>query len=327
MASIAYPTSASIRGPWIIDAESLLHLDRVVDSCLTRMTEQRTQDLESAYVSEQTRLIEDGYDGARQETTMKSLRPMIQRRFAEKRNQVTVYLSGGRTAEGRGFEELMNQPHMQDELPRGFAITAEAGLSRISVELSVDKPWDSDLKMSVNSNDQQFALELFGKLQNWATDIQPKRWVKRWANAGAIPKLLSGLFCGFLLALLFVTLTPRPGPSEVKQEARQLAQHGVNSDNQLVALQLLLDLESGYEPQPTPSRHLIPGTQFWIYTAFVATIILILNFPPQGAIGLWAGKDKVNKQQRWCQFVSITIPGFILTFFLLPWLKHLLHTP
>jgi hypothetical protein len=48
MASISYPTKLSVPGPWLLDAANLQDLDRVIDSCLTRMRERREELFTSA---------------------------------------------------------------------------------------------------------------------------------------------------------------------------------------------------------------------------------------------------------------------------------------
>jgi hypothetical protein len=322
MATISNPTTMSLPGPWLLDSKSLGELDDLLDSCADKMRHHRSESIESAvaeklafYTSiEKVGNVSRSYvDNVRQEV-VRSYEFRIDSR------QWTVYLSRGRTAEGAGFKELVSLANVHEEVPRGFAVSTRVARARIEVELG---SWlSSGLTINVSSDDKNLSQELFGKMQNWATELQPKKWLQRWSAYGSL--------VGFLLLLLwFVTLgtallimlIPQPGPNRLMQQAQELARQGVNSSNQAQAIELLLALESGYEPwPPSPSIHRHPSARFWICLLLSLGIILGVRRPPKGAIGIWGGRVIIEKQRNWIQRVSVGLPALLVADILLPWL-------
>ncbi|MGA3161313.1 MAG: hypothetical protein ABSC77_08845 [Terracidiphilus sp.] len=242
------------------------------------------------------------------------------------RRRVVVYMSGGRTADGKTFEELTTLPHASAEIPRGFALRSAIADTEIKIELSLSR-FHRDLEVDVTSDDRDFAQELFGRIENWVSDIQPKRWLQLWLKSDIVSIMATIAMVCCVIWVLVAMLTPIEGPSQVRQQARELVKQGVNSSNEIKALELLLSIESGYEPVRATSVLFHPGPKFWVYFAFVATVILTLRIPPKGAIGIWGGKRVLEWQRRWIRLVSISVPGLLITSFFIPMLMHLLGLP
>ena len=103
-----------------------------------------------------------------------------------------------------------------------------------------------------------------------------------------------------------------------------MAKQGVNPTNEARAIQLLLYMELGYEPVPTPTVRNYPGPQFWVYFFLILAIVIAFRLPPKGAIGIWAGKRSLEWQRGWVRLVSITVPSLLVGSFFVPILLHLL---
>lgn len=328
MASISYPTKLSIPGPWLLDTENLRDLDGVIDSCLIRMRERKEELIDSVTAKKLSMHVPKELSKDDQIKRNDEIRKSVRESYPlniEKRRAV-VYMSGGRSAVGKTFEELTTVPHVKDEIPRGIALRAAIVETEIKVELSLSK-YQGELDVTVASDDEDFALELFGRIENWVSEIQPKRWLQMWIRADIFSFLAT-----FVLILLFalvigIVITPQKGPSPVRQQAVELAKQGVNTSNEASAIQLILSLESGYEPVPAPSVQMRPDPRFWVYFAFVAAVIVTLRIPPKGAIGIWGGKRVLEWQRRWIRFVSISVPGLFVTSFFVPMLMHMLGLP
>ncbi len=319
MAFIEYPTNLEVQGPWLIDAKSLEELDSLMDSCVAKMQELRDREIDAAVTKEMAAYPKISADEARER---------VAERYDPWRGdirRVTAYLTGGRNVAGATFKELILMPTVHNEIVRGFAVKTRIAETEIDVKLGV---WgDSSLTVNVSSRDGDLAQELFGLLQNWVTDIQPKKWRQKWLRFQSIPQMLLIFWVFGCLLTLFFTLLPDAGPSQMKQQARDLAKQGVNSSNQAQAIQLLLSIESGYEPHTSPLVHHYPSYRVWIYLCLVLLILIGLSKPPKGAIGIWDGKRALERQRNWLRIVSVTIPTLVLSAFVVPWISNLMGWP
>jgi len=126
----------------------------------------------------------------------------------------------------------------------------------------------------------------------------------------------------WLLAGFLILIQPTKGKSnsEIRSEARALLDRGVTSSNQLEVERLLLELESDYAPNPNQdqsSSHL----RSWLAYAIGIFVFVILLICPKRAIGIWAGRQKLERERWWTKAISVSIPTLILTGFLIPILR------
>jgi hypothetical protein len=327
MATLSYPTSLSVPGPWLLAHENLASLDRIIDSCVPGMQERRNEVIESS-----TRKHLERYEQKDVSEEVLQKRAVELRKLysddmpAKPRRRVVVYMSGGRSAEGETFEELSNLPHMNKEVPRGFSLSARCADIEISVRQSYSS-YNRDLEASVSCDDSEIALELFGKLDNWVSDLQPRKWIQIWLKAEPVAFMLTAVAFALFIVFLIATLKPQEGPSLVRQQATELAREGVSPSNEVKAIQLLLDLELGYEPVAAPRVRRFPGPQLWAYYLVMFSFIVTLKLPPKGALGIWGGRRSLERQRAWIRIVSITVPSLFLSSLFVPWLLHLLGLP
>ncbi|HWA94779.1 MAG TPA: hypothetical protein VG844_09270 [Terracidiphilus sp.] len=313
MASISYPTSLSIPGPWILDLDSLRNLDQLIDSCERRMQERREELIDAQFATEWIEMLKDGIPDEQMSQRATALRKRIGERYGLnfQRRRLVVYMSKGRSTQGRTFEEVANHPHARTEIPRGFDFSLEIADADLKVSLGSSE-YNRDLSISVSSHDRDFAEELFGKLFNWASDIQPKRWLQLWLKSNMFSTLLLILAVWLFALTAFFVLRPVDGPSIVRHQALELAKGGVNQSNEMKAIQLLLEMEVGYEPAPIPKVHKHLSNLFLVWFGWAACVLVAFRSPPKGALGIWIGKDQVQRQRWWIGFVSVTVPSSVL---------------
>jgi len=224
--------------------------------------------------------------------------------FNVERRRMTVYMNGGRSADGTTFEDLSTIPGLSNEVPRGFQLWAEVANSAVEMSLKFD--WlNDDLTFSVKSKDKSFSDEVFGRLENWVAEVKSSRWLQFWFRAKAL-----GGPTGYLLLLIYLILVPLAAASvntvgPLHREAWQIVQHGVDDSNEKRAIQLILALQTDYGPTPVPN---FPSGRFWAYFSLGALFIFGFNFSPKGAVGLWRGRQQIETQRVWIRFVSITAP-------------------
>jgi hypothetical protein len=335
MPSISYPTSLNIDGPWILDAKNLEDLDRLADSCWNSMCEKRAALIESALANwKEKRLTSEPVlkktgeleDERQEREHLEKMYP-----FEVKSRKIVVYLSGGRSAEGQIFGELTALASVHEEIPRGFDLSMEVARSKLNVRVEPDYSGALELRISTSSNEDPYAQELFGKLQNWATEIQPKRWLHWWLTLRPLSYILSGLTLLAMWAAFLISINPitvaDPGPGPLHRQAWDLLKEGITQANEAKAIGILLAMESDYGASPVKTTRRTIRFQVWIYLGLALIVSAAFRVAPKGAIGLWDGRRKVARQRKWIRIVSVSIPSLVLTSILIPWLVRLAGGP
>jgi hypothetical protein len=291
------------------------------------MCDRRKRGIEAELIKRKAEAIEEGKSPEKVEGMTDFLRQLIESsyRFSGESRSVTVNARDGGSVEGKSFSELATLPHIQDKVPDTFSLTAISGPHRLEVAL---KTWDNRaLEGSVSGEDQAFAEELFGKLQDWVSDTRPKRWLQIWRSGRFFVGLLLYLWCLMSMIVFASTSASVPGPSIIRQQARDLARQGVTQANEDKAIELILALQSGYEPAELPVIHHYPPRRFYLYFSAGIFALVAGLIPPKGALGIWGGKRQLQRQLRWVRFVSVSVPLWVATTVVLPILLRLAGIP
>lgn len=329
MPSLSYPTNLDIPGPWILDTKNIEDLDRLVESCWESMRNKREALIDSAVSKWRERRLESGVTPEKVAAAETAVRDELEKGYplGTQTRKIVVYLSGGRSAEGQTFGELAALALAHEEVPRGFDLSMEVARSALSLRAEEGYGNGLGLSIKVSSNEANYAQEIFGKLQNWATEIRPKRWLQSWLDLQwflSVLVVLNLMVIGFALAY---SMVPRPvdepGPGPIHQQAWDLIKGGVTQANESKAIEILLALESDYGAVPMKTRRAFLGLRIWMYIGLSLIVSAAFKFAPKGAIGLWGGRQKVTRQRRWIKTVSVSIPSLVLTCVLIPWLMSL----
>jgi len=122
------------------------------------------------------------------------------------------------------------------------------------------------------------------------------------------------------------------------EEARTLIAAGITPANQSEALRILLSLEtSSYPtlpannspavgpPAPMPQVQSRSAVVKIVQSLFVALfgISLIVGFPPKTRLGLGAGQGRLERTRKWINFVTVSLPAWVVASFVLPWLSKI----
>jgi len=298
-------------------------LDAVVDDCFAKMQAEADRRA-SVTIDEWTRkAIADGKSQEEASKMIEEMRAEIERgiRWKPDDRAVTAYLSGGRSVSGKNFGELATLSKLREEMARAFLISARAGETKLQV--SLDSSYPQGLTIDVSCDDDDLAQALFGKLQNWALDIAPPKWQRIWLAWGALAALMAGMFAATIFGVIFAASISRTPSGDLKQEARTLLKQGVNSSNQIHALELLLAIESGYDSNQYTPGH-VPSARYWATLCLITFLIVGLATCPKNALGLWKGRDKVKRGRTWIKILSVSTPLLIVTRVIFPWFVRLL---
>ncbi len=289
VAKISYPTETSVSRPLLIEAKHLAALDVVFEEFL------QSQEAQAA-----NRPAEDESG----------------RRKSERRRQpvrsVDVYLSGGRTIKSDCFSDVIKQPHVSSEVALGFRAYLRTDSAEATV--SVVERWTTELKISVENDDGAAARELFGSLENWASEVAAPRWQQLWARAQGLMHFLlfMWVFMGLMIAAM-AALGVRDKNENYTKEAHALLQKGIDDSNQRRAIELTLALVSEYNPSVWK-----PGPAYWGVVLAGALALGALSVCPGVVIGIWTGKRRLEYWRVWLKVVWVTVPGLVFTSILWP---------
>lgn len=322
MARLSFPTNREVACPLLIHATQLETLDEIVDRYIKPLRDYRDKTVEARTEREIKRrlargqLKEDQVEAQR--AKLRELTLSLSSRLARDNRLVTLYLTGGREVQAERFSEAINQP-VGEEVVVGFAQYLTIGEVRASVRLR-DERWNRDLSIDIEPNDPEVAQEFFGALNNWATDVEAPKWQQKWVNFRWVFGLL--LFIWLFFGLIFIPLISWEvaGQRASRAEARKLLAEGISASSERRALELLLAIESGYDPGVHSA---LLGVRYWAYVVTGGLTLACTVVCPTVCIGVWKGKQRVRRWRGWIKTVTVTIPMLLLGSAILPWILHL----
>jgi hypothetical protein len=231
---------------------------------------------------------------------------------------VTIYLSRGRTLAAKRFEEAVSQPHLMGEIPLRFRCDSEIG--HLETSIALRSTWTTTLQISVRPTSSIAAQELYGALENWASEIRPPDWQRFWLQAASLFRFI--LFFWVLVGLPFMYFgIEREAKYVYQPEAKRLLDQGINSGNEQKAIELILTIVSGAGPKNPVLR---PGIRGWGYWAAITLVLGVLSFCPKAVIGVWRGKQRLKLWRIWITTVWVTIPLLVVTTVIWPRLLAIL---
>jgi hypothetical protein len=319
MAKLSFPTSTEIKGPLLIDPGQLAVLDEIIDRYLEPMHEYRNRAV-SEKASRWTRsLVSEGYvkEEKAADYELKKKREFLSSYEYKETRYFSLYLNGGKEIQSHRFTEAASQPVGNQEMALGFSSSVTVG--EISAQIRLRGSYGGQLSINVEPNHLEIAQEMFGALNNWASDIEAPKWQQRWSEfkSLALAGLLFVLIGGFLLIPLFNW--SGAGKSASAAEARKLLKSGIDSNNQQQAITLLLAIASDYDPGvPAPSL----GSKYWSYLSLLTVILLVGSICPGVSIGLWKGRRRLKAWRWWIRTVTVAIPTLFISSLLVPWIRH-----
>ncbi|HTZ89491.1 MAG TPA: hypothetical protein VMA71_04070 [Alloacidobacterium sp.] len=322
MPSISYPTELRLPGPWLIDEKSLEELDAVIDDCFEKMQSEADHRVSAKIDHSIRKAVASGHSLEEATKAVEEMRDVVEQqiRWRPDSRTLTIYLSGGRTVIATDFAELSALSNLRDEIARGFLVDVAAG--KIKVRVSLNSSYSEGLTVDVSPDEDDLAQALFGKLQNWALDIAPPRWQKIWSDAGPVIAFIGGMIAILMFAVIFAANISRSPSRDFKQEARTLLKQGINTSNQIQALELLLAIESNYDSGQNIPGH-APGARYWASLCLVSFLVTGLATCPKTAFGLWKGRDRVKRGRAWIKILSYSAPLLVATRVIFPWFIHL----
>ncbi len=321
MAKLSLPTSRDIAAPLLIEKEQLERLDEIIDKHLPALREYKDSLVQEMTEKDALRFASRRNLSPEQSQKKKEeYKRLVLARFRNDARSATIYITRGRDISAERFSEVLGHPGNDEETPLGLSYFLRIGEVTARVRLS-SSSFTREISIEVEPNNVEVALQLFGSLSNWSSDIEAPRWQQKWCEYSWIPRFLLAMF--LLIGVIFVPLSNRAeaGRNANKAEAQKLLSQGINQNNQQRALELLLAISSDYNPNPP----ILPlGLRYWGCVVFGALILVGASVCPKVSIGVWRGKKSLTRARSWLNAVTYGIPGLAFTSVVWPWILHLL---
>lgn len=321
MAKLSYPTNRKVVCPLLIDVTQLEALDQIIDRHAGPLEALRDKQLDD---STEKDLREDVAKGYLKEEDIEKTRPGTRERmrslyYSRDSKSAILYLTRGKEIQAERFSEAISQPVGEEEIPLGLALHFRVG--SVEARVRLEHRWEPELSIDVEPNDLEAAQELFGALSNWASDIEAPKWHQKWlALRDLIVIVLAAWVLSGLMAVPLI-IWGDAGKNVSMAEARKLLAGGINQNNQLRALELILAIESEYNPGVNSPPL---GLRYWSYFGIGILILLMAAICPKVSIGVWKGRRQLKRWRSWMTMVTVTIPLLLVGSLILPWLLHLL---
>jgi hypothetical protein len=315
MPEIIYSTKTKINGPLLLDHSSLLAVDKIMTEQKPVLEELRSQLIDQSVAQRMSELKEENADVSEEQE--KLVRESLERRAAEYSTALTLYLANGSRLRAKSFGEAVAHSEFSDVPASGFGLSLSCGA--LSMTLNSDSDlFSTNMSLVVSPSNAEGATNLFTEMRRWVRTVQAPLWQQWWCRLGHL-RFIVWLAWSFLV--LMVTLYAIGlDDSYYKRQARDLVHEGINQSNQQKAIQTILAIQADVAG-PT-QRNL--GHRYWFFLLGSLAVCLMLTYPPKFVLGLGSGEDKIKRWRAWTKFVFVSIPGFVASSFLWPYVSDVL---
>lgn len=312
--NFVYSTQQSFQGPWLLDRNSLLQLNHVLETIFDRMSEAACDALEKDLAAElETRLPDN------MENYIEWRRSTIQERHTVHRT-VRVTLSDSKYVQSETIYNILSLPEVLDESPTSLEATLQ--YKGLSVEVKIPEYYKKSLSIRTSPEANEIARESFVQLQQWAVSFQAPVWQQLWT------KLDHSHWLVWILALAISFPFIIPNSDEVKEQftprANEILIDGISNAEQKEVLEILLRLNLKLPVEETKS-HPIPAW-FQIISVGGLLVSVMASIRPSTVIGIGRNEKKIRLWKGWMRLVGITIPGFVFASFIWPYIAAWIKT-
>jgi hypothetical protein len=178
-----------------------------------------------------------------------------------------------------------------------------------------------NLQISVFGDNTQARQALFSALRQWANDIEAPAWQRVWLRLTDIGIHWAVVVVGVtVLSAIDLAIEFFGRSSLYKNAAHALLAKGVGTKDLTKAIEIILALESNYNPSPRAET-------WWAQELQLALVVfgVMLAIRPRLEIGLGKGRRRIVAWTWWMRFVAISLPLFIITTAVRSLLQKVLH--
>lgn len=298
MSKFIYATSDVIRGPWLLEEEALLDLDKIMDKEEARLKPL----LEAKLKNDVDEHIANYYPTETQSEARYKVVESFQLKHYDYKGvrEVIIYYSKNSKYVGHSFEEATRQTELLGAAPKRFTATFNSVLVSYEIEIS---EYDNELHIKASPETLPESREIFATLQRWASKYQSPKWQQWWSY-------LNGLQWVLWIILLIISYQFLTDPSREASEnqARQLLKDGISQEEITKSIETLLALEIGGSLAGT-KRKLPVWYNILLFGGLIVCIITCIV--PRPTLGIGRGQRKIKYWKNYARVVFVVFPGFI----------------
>lgn len=319
-------TSSAALGPWLLNAESLKELDKLVDEEWGRLMDLRKQRIEE--VAEKELKVWLDYDRVEKvtkkdrESKQDTIRAKVSERYGyEATRSLTLHLHGNERIELTCFADALRHPSCAGESPMGFTLKLRCMEVRCSVEVPRIGLLGPTLQIEATPDTSQMAQEMYTVFQSWRDSNSPTKLQQIWRSFAEHRWLLIPLTA--FLMLVFLGAKQTTGRHEYQLEALKMVKEGISQDEVPKALELLLCLEANLVPK---SANILSNPSSWFLPISILLIMSLTSIAPNAVLGIGKGEAAIKRWRSWAKLLLVIAPTWIFGTFLEPKIRQFIES-
>lgn len=326
MPKVWMSTGVELPGPWLLNAEKLEALNKLIDTEWVKLTQYREaaisqrvadrfDDAFKRHTAYRHRLKLDDPEVLKREED--AVRKEVQAEAIDRlklTRDLHIDCAGGRKIDAVSFAEAQRQPEVRSLRATGFTLDLVA--ADITCEVSISD-YSDELKIAITPEHEPAAKELFASLHAFFEREAQPRPVRVWRKINPAPQ-------GLVLLAIWLSIYPAiqrtAQPHPLASDIGAMLKSGVSEANQPKAVELLLRL------QVTPGPSIDVSIAHWWFVAVAGGVVLItlLSLIPRFELGIGAGRFWIRFYTWVIRIVYVAIPAHILSAYLFPAVKDLI---
>ena len=286
MGKLFIPAEDKIQGPWLLSRNDFEKLGETIEIIFEKLNSALKQDIEKN---------PDEY---------KYSKPKLAKNIVlTSKNKSKIF--------DTSILGLLKDQKLNELKPKEIYIEIGKKYSGFAFLLSITSDYNGTLDYSVECKNEIIKDEIKYEIDNWLENLKPNRVSQIWSNF--LPYLLVPLASLWLIVLInFLFITPSDSfKNELKVKADSLITSGINKENEIEAIEIILKLQTEYSPDLDNYKT--------TFRPKVLKIILISTFcffilfiTPKTTIGIGKYKQKLMFYKFWKKFVLISLPSVIV---------------
>lgn len=276
MSRLIYPGSRKIDGPWLLDKTNLETFEKMVNEIVVEFCNDSKKQYKAEYI---------------------------------------ITFSDGKSIIEHSLSNFNSNHDIRNALPHILLVKIYSENNSIyCTELTfklnhrMSQSFDYNIR---NTTQEESKLIIINKIEDWIEENQPSK-ILRWWNKyyNSFPFFSLGGFCLILCIAMSFNSASQLYQNSLTPQIQNILEHGVDENNYMDALELLLTKEYSYVPSSFEAKN---NSTIYILLFFTFLIIAIIGVVcPKSNIAIGAGRGKVKFWKSYIYVITFLIPTLIV---------------
>ena len=311
MGKLITPSRYEIKGPWLLQDKELEELNEILVKI-----ERKIYNAYEELVNQKASEVKFESEKENNKLDLNEIKEGVKRGYPFNKTSKSVVLvsKDGKMIKDESLLSLLKDKHLNDFLPSKLQIEIIHGPFEFFLDIS--SQYDGALEVNLKMDNENIANE------NIANDInyELKKWIKKY-KPNLVEQIWSSwetfyiLIFSFVILLIILTSVIKSDRELYKQKllkkSEVLLNNGISDTEINEALQIILEIESGYVPKSFKPEKKVNKTVVKILLIYFF-ILIILSIRPKTTIGLGKKEWIAKFYKVWIYIVLIFIPISII---------------